>query len=213
MLTNLGVLAGAGATHLHGGSTYVRAFERPSGPPGGARVPGSSTRPRGCRRRRRRTTRLRRGGAQALGSSLRRRRRPPARARAERGSARTTVTRLRTARSRVGVRRAGTGLLSHRSSFPGRDAGQSPSPAMTPVNLLYLLPTPCHRPASSSPVLAVLLPTPRRRPTSSACTRRRAAGQPRPPAPHSAPPVSFSQRHASGRAPPPRALLSSSTRV
>jgi hypothetical protein len=126
--------------------------------------------PRGCRRRRRRTTRLRRGGAQALGSSLRRRRRPPPRARAERGSARTTVTRLRTARSRVGVRRAGTGLLSHRSSFPGRDAGQSPSPAMTPVNLLYLLPTPCHRPASSSPVLAVLLPTPRRRPTSSACS-------------------------------------------
>jgi hypothetical protein len=34
MLTNLGVLVGAGATHLHDSSAYVRAFERPSGPLG-----------------------------------------------------------------------------------------------------------------------------------------------------------------------------------
>jgi hypothetical protein len=38
-----------------------------------------------------------------------------------------------------------------------------------------------------------------------------ADGQPRPPAPHAAPPVSCSQRHAAGRDPPPRALLSCST--
>jgi hypothetical protein len=34
MLMNLSVLTGAGAMHLHGGSAYVRAFKRPSGPPG-----------------------------------------------------------------------------------------------------------------------------------------------------------------------------------
>jgi hypothetical protein len=96
-------------------------------------------------------------------------------------------------------------------SFPGRDAGQSPSSVVTPVSLLRLLPTSCRRSASSFPALVALLPTPRRRPASSACTPHRTAGQPRPPAPHSAPPVSCSQRHTAGQAPPPRALLSSST--
>jgi hypothetical protein len=95
-------------------------------------------------------------------------------------------------------------------SFPGRDAGQSPSSVVTPVSLLRLLPTSCRRSASSFPALVALLPTPRRRPASSACTPHRTAGQPRPPAPHSAPPVSCSQRHTAGQA-PPRALLSSST--
>jgi hypothetical protein len=77
---------------------------------------------------------------------------------------------------------------SYRSSFPGRDASQSPSPAATSVSLL---------------------PRSRRRPASSACSPRRAIGwlppplhwqsssprhtdhQPRPPAPHVASPVSL----------------------
>jgi hypothetical protein len=134
-------------------------------------------------------------------------------------------------------------MPSYRSSFLGHDASQSPSPVATSVSLLprsrrrsassacsprraigrlpppphWQSSSPCHAdgqprppaPHVAPPVSLVrLLPTPRRQsPTPNSMS------PPRPPAPHSTPPVSYSQRHAAGQAPPPRALLSSSTRA
>jgi hypothetical protein len=88
---------------------------------------------------------------------------------------------------RMSHRRSASASPHSPNATPSRRATGPPSLAATPV---------------------ILLPRPRRRSVSFV---GRDASQPPPPAPHVVPPVSCSQRHTAGQAPPPRALLSSST--